>query len=57
MIVFEWKHMIEGLEADLTGSPIDASNTDDSAMAEVENADEAITAVAKARNGMGIDLK
>ena len=34
--------MIEDLEAGLNGSPIDASITDDVALAEVENSDEAI---------------
>ena len=49
--------MIEDLEADLTGSPIDDLNTDDSAVAEEANPDESITAVAMASNEMEIDLK
>ena len=49
--------MIEDLEADLTGAPIYASNTDDADMAEVKNSDEAITAVSKSRNKLEIDLK
>ena len=39
--------MIEDFKADLTGAPIDASNDDDAALAEVSNADEDITTVAK----------
>ena len=49
--------MIEDLEADFTGTPIYASNTDNAAAAEVENTYEAITAVAKSRNEMEIYLK
>ena len=49
--------MIEGLEDDFTGSPIDASNPDNQAVAEDANADEAITAVAKGTNEMEIYLK
>ena len=49
--------MIEDLEADLTGSPIDYSNSENSAVYEVANADEAITAVDKPRNEMEIDIK
>ena len=49
--------MIEDLETDLTRAPIDASNTDDAALSEVENSDEAITAVAKDSNDMKIYLK
>ena len=49
--------MIEDLEADLTGSPIDASNTDDATLDEVANYDEAITAVANSRNEIGIGIK
>ena len=49
--------MIEDLEAGLNGSPIDASITDDVALAEVENSDEAITAEAKASNDMVNDIK
>ena len=48
--------MIEDLEANLTGAPIDASNHDDLAVAEEVNADESITAVAKDRNEMVIDI-
>ena len=48
--------MIEYLEADLTGAPIDVSNTDDSEVAEEANADESTTEVAKARNETDIDL-
>ena len=40
------------MEADLTGSPIDASNTEDAGLAEVVNSDEAITSVAKSSNEM-----
>ena len=49
--------MIEDLEADLTGAPIDASNHDNLAVAEVSNADEATIAEAKASNDMEIGLK
>ena len=49
--------MIEYLEADLDGASIDASNTDDVALAEVENADEAVTTEAKASNQIEIDFK
>ena len=49
--------MIRGLGAYLNGAPIDDSNNDYSALAEIENADEAITAVAKAINEMVIYLK
>ena len=49
--------MIEYLEADLTGAPIDASNTGYTALAEVENVDESITTVAKAINDMEIYLQ
>ena len=42
------------MEADLTVSPIDASNPDDLAVAEESNSDEAITAVAKSSNDMDI---
>ena len=41
------KIIIEDLEANLTGTPIDVSNTDDLAVAEEENDDEAITAKSK----------
>ena len=44
--------MIEDMEADLTRSPIDASNTDDAALNDVTNAYEAITIVSKAINEM-----
>ena len=36
--------MVEDLESDLTALPIYASNTDNVALAEVKNSDEAITA-------------
>ena len=49
--------MIEDLEDYLTGALEDDSNTNDADLAEVENADKSITAVYKARNEMGIDLK
>ena len=49
--------MIEDLKADLNGAPIDALNTEDLVVAEQENLDESITAVAKDRNEMGIDIK
>ena len=49
--------MIEYLEADLTGAPIYDSNTDYVALAEVENAEEPITAEAKDSNDMEIYLK
>ena len=44
--------MIEDLEAELTGAPRETSNTDDVALDEVENIDEAITAEDKASNEM-----
>ena len=49
--------MIEDLKDVLTGSPIDASNTDDAALSELENEDKAITAVDKASNETAIDIK
>ena len=49
--------MIEDLEANFTGSPIDASNSDNSAMSEEANADEAIKAVAKDINDMEMDIE
>ena len=45
------------MEANLTGSPIDASYNDDAALAEVVNANEYITKVATARNKMEIYLE
>ena len=54
---FERKQIIEDLEADFIGAPIDALNTEILAVAEEANHDESITAVAKASNGMEIDLK
>ena len=51
------KHIIEDLEADLTGAPKEASNNDDVDFSEVANADEAITAEAKASNEMENNLK
>ena len=56
-MVFYGKQMIEDLGADLTGAPKYASNTDDVALAEVQNSDEAITIEAKASNEMEICLK
>ena len=53
----ESKIIIEDLEANLAGAPIDASNHDDLAVAEEVNADESITAVAKDRNEMGINIE
>ena len=41
----------------MTGSPIDASNTDDSEVSEEANYDEAVNTVAKDSNDMGIDLE
>ena len=40
--------MIEDLEASLTWTPKNSSNTDNVSFAEVQNADEAITAESKA---------
>ena len=37
--VFDRKQMIEYLESDLTGAPIDASNTNNVALSEVKNDD------------------
>ena len=42
--------MIEDLEADLTGSPKQNSNTENVVLSKVANADESITAKAKANN-------
>ena len=50
--MFERKRIIQYLEDNLTGAPIDASNPDNLAVAEVENDYETITEVAKARNEM-----
>ena len=44
--------MIEDLEYDLTGAPKETANTDNVALAEVENADEVITAESRARSYM-----
>ena len=49
--------MIEDLEADMTGSPKETSNTDNSAVSEEANVDESITFEAKASNEMENDLK
>ena len=49
--------MVEDLESELTGAPIETSNTDNVDLAEVENVDEAITAEAKAITDMETDLK
>ena len=49
--------MIEDLEADLTGAPVDSLNTEDSEVAGETNPDESITAVSKASNEVEIDLK
>ena len=51
-MVFKRKQIIENLKDDLTVAPIDTSNPDDAAVAEVENADEAITSVAHTINEM-----
>ena len=42
--------MIYYLEADLSGAPIGASNTNNSDLSEVANADEAITSESKDSN-------
>ena len=44
--------MMEDLEAELPVSPKETSNTNNVALDEVENVDEAITAEAKAVNDM-----
>ena len=49
--------MIEDLEAELNRALKDTSNTDNSAVDEEANADESITAEAKASNDMENDLK
>ena len=51
-IVFLRKQIIDDLEADYNGSPIDALNTGYLAAAEEVNPDESVTAVAKASNEM-----
>ena len=48
--------VIEDLKVNLTGAPIDASNYDNSEVAEESNSDEAITSVAKVINEMEINL-
>ena len=48
--------MIEDLEADMTGSPKETSNTDNSAVSEEANVDESITSEAKASNEMESDI-
>ena len=50
--LFERKQMIEDLEAELTGSLFQNSNTDNLAVDEEANVDEAITAESKASNEM-----
>ena len=49
--------MIEDMEAELTESSKIYSKTDNLAVTEEANVDEAITAEAKASNNMKIDLK
>ena len=44
------------MEAELTGALKETSNTNNVAVAEEANVDEAITAEAKARNKMEIDI-
>ena len=44
--------MIEDLEAELAGEPKETPNTDNLAVVEEENFDEAITPEGKASNGM-----
>ena len=56
-MVFYKKHMIEDLEAKLSGAPEETSNTDNLEVDEEENVDEAVTAEAKASNEMEIDFK
>ena len=45
------------MEAKMTGALKKTSNTENLAVAEEENVDEAVTAEAKARNYMKTDLK
>ena len=45
------------MEANLTGAPIDASNTDNLVVAEEANDYEAIASVAKSSNDMEIDIE
>ena len=49
--------MIEDLEAELTGALKETSNTDNLAVSEEANVDEAITAESKAKNDTEIDPK
>ena len=49
--------MIEDLESDLTGAPIDDLNTKDLAVVEEANTNESITTVAKDNNDTEIDIK
>ena len=56
-MVFYKKHMIEDLEAKLSGAPEETSNTDNSEVDEEENVDEAITAEDKSINDMDNYLK
>ena len=49
--------MIEDLEPELTGALKETSNTENLAVAEEANVNEAITAEARASNDMEIDLK
>ena len=49
--------MIEGLEAGLTGASKETSNTENLAVAEDANVDEATAAESKASNEMENDLK
>ena len=55
--LFDRKHMIEYLEAELAGAPKEPSNNDNSSVVEEANVDEAITAEANASNDMENDLK
>ena len=45
------------MEAELTEAPKKTSNTDNLAVAEEENVDEAVTEESKSANKMEIDLK
>ena len=55
--LFEREKMIEDMDAELTGALKKTSNTDDLAVVEEGNVDEAITAEAKASNEKEINLK
>ena len=56
-MIFERKIIIEDLEDNLTGAPINAPNTDNQSVATEESSVGATTILAKASNDIEIDLE